>query len=68
MVQVKEFTIFVKKEYLLEIDKLKKENFELTDYKNNVSNIVLDAIGRERTCIGSNVLCELAEQLNIIIE
>lgn len=59
------FDIFVKREHLREINRLKKE---LNEYKNNINGIVLAAIGKERTCIGTNVLCELAEQLDIKIE
>lgn len=61
----KNFTIFCKIEYLKQINRLKKD----ADYQKRMTKgIVNDAINRERTQLGSNVLRNLAENLGVEIE
>lgn len=62
------FNIFIKKEHLREIKRLKKENQELQKYKENVITTVDSAIKHEKTQIGLNILRNLAENLGVEIE
>lgn len=64
----KNFTIFVKKEYLKQIEALKKENNQLKEYKENVISTIDNAVKSERTCLGSSVLRNLAANLGVKIE
>ena len=64
----KNFTIFCKKEYLKQINQLVKKNHELQDYKDNVVHVVDYAVKHERTDLGSNVLRQLAVNLEIEVD
>ncbi len=62
------FDVYVKKEHLHAIGKLKKENNDLKAYKEKVDVTVCSAVKTERTALGSNVLRQLADNLGVKIE
>lgn len=62
------FDVYVKKEHLIAIEKLKKENNRLKDYKEKVDIAVCSAVENERTDLGSNVLRQLAANLGVKIK
>lgn len=62
------FNIFVKQEHLNEINKLKKENEELQEYKERVISTVKNSVENEGTELGCNVLNNLAENLGVDVE
>ena len=62
------FDVYVKKEHLMAIEKLKKENIRLNDYKEKVDTIVCSAVENERTDLGGNVLRQLADNLGVKIK
>lgn len=62
------FDIFVKKEHLREINQLKKEVSMLKNERLMVDSIVKSAVKNERTCHGSNVLRNLAENIGVELE
>ena len=62
------FDIYVKKEHLIAIEKLTKENNRLKEYKEKVDAVVCSAVENERTDLGCNVLRQLAANLGVKIE
>ena len=58
----------MKKEHLIAIEKLTKENNRLKDYKEKVDAVVCSAVENERTDLGCNVLRQLAVNLGVKIE
>ena len=57
----------MKKEHLIAIKKLKKENNSLKEYKEKVNTTVSSAVENERTDLGGNVLRQLADNLGVKI-